>query len=375
MSRSRSEASSSALVGTTRVGRDPRAVARTLKRGQVAIVDCVDLDAGAAEALARHAPACVVNASPSLTGRLVMRGAERLLALGVPLFDAGDRAVVAVPDGAACTIARGEDGAATFTSDGFDVTLTEVTADAVEERLAQARAGSALRVPELAAGALDLVRRDGPALVDGGAVRGLDLDLEGRDVLVVGAGPGFESQLAASRRAIKDLKMAVIATGDAADAVAAKHRIDVVVGPFEGVSDEVLARASRVVVHGESHAVAATRLGSLGVRYVSSESRLASEDLAVAIAASGGARTIVTVGLEASVTELIDSPKGASALLARMAAGSAWIDARTLVRVHRSRWTRLQGWLLVLVAAGALAGALSLHPSVRDAVSSLVGGS
>jgi uncharacterized membrane-anchored protein len=106
---------------------------------------------------------------------------------------------------------------------------------------------------------------------------------------------------------------------------------------------------------------------------VSSESRLESADLAVAIAASAGARLIATVGIDTAISELVDSGRGASALLARVAAGPAWIDGRTLARLYRSRWTRLQGWLVVLLAASALAAALALHPQVRDLVSSVTG--
>jgi hypothetical protein len=80
------------------------------------------------------------------------------------------------------------------------------------------------------------------------------------------------------------------------------------------------------------------------------------------------------VGIEASIADLVDSHRGASSVLAKIAAGPTWIDSRMLVRLHRSPWSRLQRWLLVAIAAASVAGALSLHPSVRDAVESLVNG-
>lgn len=364
------------ISGTVRLGRDPRVLARTLSKGNVAIIDRVDIDAASAEALANKAPACVINASPSLTGRFSARGAERLIARGIPLYDAADRTVLGIADGSHAVVSVAEDGdGATITVDDTEVELRAITADHIEEQRDKAPDGSALRVPELTAGALDLIHRDGPALVDGGAVRGLDLDLTGKDVLVVAAGAGFERQLRTLRTAVKELRMVVITTGEAADAVAAIHRIGLIVGPFDGVSDEVLKKAERVVVHGESHTAAATRLGALGVRYVSSDSRLEPADLAVAIAASGGARTIATVGLETTLPELIESPRGASALIARVAAGTAWIDGGMLARLYRSRWSRTQSWILVVIAVAALAGALTLHPDVRDLLETWFGGS
>ncbi len=376
MKRSRSSAGASSVSGVVRVGHDPRTLARRLRKGDIAIIDRADLDAASAEMLADRSPACIINASPSLTGRFQARGAERLVSRSITLIDVDDRAVLAATDGETITIdLAATDGGATVAIGGNTFEGIIIDSEFVKDRLASAMPGAGLRVPHLAASALDLIQRDGPAIVEGRAVPNLDVDLSNKDALVVTAGPGFRLQLGGLKRAIRDLDLVVIVTGDAADAVAENHRIDVIVGPLDGVSDEVLAGAKEVVVHGESLAVAATRLGSLGVRHVASESRLSSEDLAVAIAASAGARMIATVGIESSLSDLIDSHRGASSVLARLAAGPAWIDGRMLARLHRSPWSRLQGWLLVIIAAASLAAALSLHPVVRDALERLVGGS
>ncbi|WP_291378564.1 putative cytokinetic ring protein SteA [Demequina sp.] len=366
------------LSARVRVGHDPRTLARVLKRGEIAIIDRADLDAASAELLADREPACVINVSPSLTGRFEARGASTLLARSIPLVDATDRTLIAAADGDEVsvdfTVEAGSDGRrAIVTSGPGSVECRVVDAEHIESRQTEAKAASASRLPRLTASALDLVQRDGPALVDGDAVPHLELDLAGKDVLVVTAGPGYKNQLAALRRVVRELRPVVIVTGDAANVVAEHHGVDVIVGPIEGVSDEVLSKASRVVVHGESNAVATTRLGALGVRHVSSASRLESADLAVALAASAGARLIATVGIDTAIPDLVDSAQGASALLARVAAGPAWIDGRMLARIHRSRWSRLQGWLVVVLAALAAAAALALHPQVRDVVTRVTG--
>ena len=376
MKHPRVKAGASSVSGVVRVGHDPRTLARRLRKGDIAIIDRADLDAASAEMLADRSPACIINASPSLTGRYQARGAERLVSRNITLVDVDDKGVLAATDGESITIdLAASEGGATVAIGGATFEGVVIDSEYLKDRMAAALPGAGLRVPHLAASALDLIHRDGPALVEGRSVPNLDLDLSNRDALVVTAGPGFRPQLKALKRAIRDLKLVVVVTGDAADAVAENHRIDVIVGPLDGVSDEVLAKAKEVVVHGESLAVAATRLGSLGVRHVASESRLSSEDLAVAIAVSAGARMIATVGIESSLADLIDSHRGASSVLARLAAGPAWIDGRMLARLHRSPWSRLQRWLLVLIAAASLAGALSLHPVVRDAVERLMGGS
>ncbi len=376
MKRFRSTAGASSVSGVVRVGHDPRTLARRLRKGDIAIIDRADLDAASAAMLADRSPACVINASPSLTGRFQARGAGHLVSKSITLVDVNDRGVLAATDGEKVTIdLAASDGGVTVAIGGATFEGVVIDADFVRDRLADAVPGAGLRIPHLAASALDLIHRDGPALVEGRSVPQLEVDLSNRDALVVTAGPGYRVQLKALKHAMSDLNLVVIVTGDAADAVAEQTRIDVIVGPLDGVSDEVLAKAAEVVVHGEPIAVAATRLGSLAVRHVASDSRLSSEDLAVAIAASGGARMIATVGIESSLADLIDSHRGASSVLARLAAGPAWIDGRMLARLHRSPWSKLQRWLLVVIAALSLVAALSLHPVVRDAVERLLGGS
>lgn len=361
------------MTGDLVLGHDPRTLARRLPRGAIAVVDAVDLDAASAEALADRRPVAVINLSASVTGRFEARGAALLLRRGVPLYDAADRRLLAADDAAA----RIEDGGATATVrvGEIEAELRPVTEAAVAATVAGSQASAALRVPLLAASALDVVQRDGAAIVSGTLAPGLAVDLEGKDVLVVGAGAGYRSDLKAVRRAVKDKRMAVICTGDAAVEVAASHGIDVLIGPFESVPDDVLRKAKAVVVHGESHAVASTRLGALGVAHAASESRLESADLGVALAASAGARLIVSAGRPSSLAGLLDGPSGASALVARLAAGGAWVDAQTFASLYRPRWSRIAQWLWIVVAVGALGAALSLHPSVRDALAGLWGGS
>ena len=218
-----------------RVGHDPRTLARRLRKGDIAIIDKADLDAASAEMLAERAPACVINASSSITGRFQARGAERLVALGITLVDVEDRGILAATDGESITVdlAAAETGA-TIAMGGTTFEGVIVDSELVRERLEAAKPGTGLRVPHLAASALDLIQRDGPALVEGRSVPALALDFRDRDVLVVTAGPDFRPQLKALKRAIRDLDLVVVTTGDAADAVAEDHRIDVIVGPLDG---------------------------------------------------------------------------------------------------------------------------------------------
>src|SRR3712207_1957982 len=75
------------ITGTARVDRRTAQVAARLRPGEVAVIDHLDLDRAAADALAARAPAAVVNCSPSISGRYPNLGPEILLDAGVPLLD------------------------------------------------------------------------------------------------------------------------------------------------------------------------------------------------------------------------------------------------------------------------------------------------
>lgn len=296
-----------------------------------------------------------------------------VLDAGVPLIDLSDRDALGAEPGAQARIVAGDGDAVTVTLGDDEFAGVRVSREVVDAALARAEARASSRAPLLVASALDLITKDGPDAVEGAGVPHLGLDLADRDVLVVGATPDVDAQLHALRAYVREARPVVIATGDAAARVAERHRPDLIVGPLEAVPDDVLRKAGHLVVHGESHTVAATRLGALSLAHATSQSRLDSADLAIAIAAAGGARTIVTVGTDATVPELLDSPHGASTVVARLAAGPALIDARTLARVFRPRATRLLAWAWVAVAAVSVAAAVALHDGARAALTDLVG--
>ena len=76
------------ISGAVRCGRRTKDLVRRLQRGQIAVIDHVDLDSVGAQALVDAGVAAVVNLSPSISGRYPNRGPSVLLQNGVPLYDA-----------------------------------------------------------------------------------------------------------------------------------------------------------------------------------------------------------------------------------------------------------------------------------------------
>src|ERR1041385_5379527 len=75
------------LCGVARVDRRTKDLTKRLRAGEIAVIDHVDLDRPAAEALLACRPAAVVNAAKSLSGRYPALGLEILDSAGIPVVD------------------------------------------------------------------------------------------------------------------------------------------------------------------------------------------------------------------------------------------------------------------------------------------------
>ena len=89
------------VTGVARVDRHTEALLRRLRRGDVVVLDQVDLDRSTADALVAAEVGAVINAAPSISGRFPNLGPEILVDAGIPLVDAvGAEVLHAVKDGA-----------------------------------------------------------------------------------------------------------------------------------------------------------------------------------------------------------------------------------------------------------------------------------
>ena len=75
------------VTGRARVGRRTKDLIKTLRPGDIAVIDHQDLDRVAGEGLASSGVVAVVNASPSISGRYPNGGPMRVAEAGIPLVD------------------------------------------------------------------------------------------------------------------------------------------------------------------------------------------------------------------------------------------------------------------------------------------------
>jgi uncharacterized membrane-anchored protein len=349
------------LSGIARVDRHSGALLRRLKPGDIAVLDQVDLDRATADALVAAGVAAVVNASPSISGRFPNLGPEVLVAAGIVLLDdVGPQALHTIKDGARIRLHEG----AVYVG---EVRLAEgvaQTVDSVADAMVEAKSGLSHQLEAFAANTIEFMRRERALLLDGAGVPEVDVELAGRQVLVVAAGFDHSAELARLKSYVREYQPVLVGVGAGADALmAAGHRPHLIVGDPAEVSNAALTCGADVVVpaFADGHAPGLHRVQDLGAGAVTFPSSANAEDLALLLACHHGASIVVTVGLSASMAEFLDrgrSGSNASTFLTRLQLGGALVDSRVIAALYRSRISL--GAVLLMVGAALVAVAAAL---------------
>ena len=349
------------LSGVARVDRRTDALLRRLKAGEIAVLDQVDLDRVTADALVAAKVAAVVNASPSISGRFPNLGPEILVDNGVTLLDGvGADVLHAVKDGAKVRIHEG----VLYAGELELAKGKQQDVDSVADSLVEAKAGLIHQLEAFAANTIEFMRQERAMLLDGAGVPATDVELAGRQVVVVAAGFDHTGQLKKLRDYIREYRPVLVGVGAGADALlAAGHTPALIVGDPGEVSTEALTCGADLVVpaFADGHAPGLHRAQDLGVRAVTYPSSANPEDLALLLAAHHDAALVVTVGLSATMAEFLDrgrSGSNASTFLTRLQLGGALVDARVIAALYRSRISA--GAILLLIGAVLVAAVAAL---------------
>ena len=99
---------SKARSGRVRVDDRPKHLATRLERGEIAVINVADLDRDSAAALVEAAPTAVLNAQPSLTGRVAALGPRLILDAGITLVDDLGQDIMSLREGQDVTVTGGK---------------------------------------------------------------------------------------------------------------------------------------------------------------------------------------------------------------------------------------------------------------------------
>ena len=358
------------ITGIAKLDRRTKRITKRLRPGEIAVIDHIDLDRVAAEALVGCRVAAVVNAAPSISGRYPNLGPQVLVTAGIPVLDSvGDGVFDQLTDGQQVRL----DGDCLYAGATLVATGTRQDAESVAASMTDARVGLATQLEAFAANTMEYMRRERDLLLDGVGVPDLDTDLDGRHCLIVVRGYDYQQDLRALRPYIREFKPVLIGVDGGADAlVEAGYQPHLIVGDMDSVSDSALRCGAEVVVHAypDGRAPGLVRVQELGVQAVTFAAAATSEDIAMLLADEHGASLMVAVGTHATLSEFLDKGRGgmASTFLTRLRVGGKLIDAKGVSRLYRQRIGPGALLLLVLAALVAIAAALGASEVGRSYV-------
>jgi len=342
--------------GVARLDRRTKNLTKRLRPGEVAIIHHVDLDRVSAEALVATGVSLVVNAARSVSGRYPNLGPSILLDAGIPLIDdVGEDVFTLVTEGERLIV----DGNRLLDATGAVVaTGTLLTTEVLEEQLEQARAGLSDQIDAFALNTMTYLRAEKELLLEGVGVPEIRTRIEGRHVLIVVRGYDYRGDLDTLRPYISEYKPLLIGVDGGADALMeAGYKPDMIVGDMDSCSDAALRSGAELVLHAyrDGRTPALERVEALGLQAVVFPALGTSEDAAMLLADSYGARLMVAVGTHLSLVEFLDKGRAgmASTFLTRLRVGSKLVDAKGVSRIYRSQ---VKGWhLALLVLSGVIA--------------------
>jgi uncharacterized membrane-anchored protein len=351
----RKRRSARALVGTARVDRRTKDLVRRLRPGEVAVIDHADLDRVSAEALAERAPAAVVNASPSISGRYPNAGPAVLARAGIPLVDrAGAGLLDRIHEGEEIRI----EGAQIFRDGELVASGTRLESDELERLQLAASSSMASELERFVGNTMEYLRSEGDVILRGSGLPQTRTQFDGRHALVLVRGHDYKEDLRALRGYVREVRPVLVAVDGAADALLEEgFRPDLIIGDMDSVSAAALTCGAELVVHAypDGRAPGMGRLRGLGLEALTFASAGTSEDIALLLAYERGADLIVAVGAHANLVEFLDKGRGgmASTFLVRLKVGPKLVDAKGVNRLYRTQVSR--GLMLLLVGSALLA--------------------
>jgi uncharacterized membrane-anchored protein len=336
----------SGAVGVARVDARTKNLTKRLHPGDVAVIDHLDIDTVAAEALVARRPAAVINAAASTSGRYPNLGPQILLKAGIPLIDGvGPQALSTIADGDQLRL----DGGDIYRGDELIGRGVVQTDDTVAASMEAARAGLAVQLEAFATNTMEYLRKERELLLDGVGVPDIRTSLEGRHVLVVVRGYHYKEDLQTLRSYVREYRPVIIGVDGGADAVLeAGLTPQLIVGDMDSVSDRALSSGAEIVVHAyrDGRAPGLERVQQLGIDPVVFPATGTSEDIAMLLADDKGAELIVAVGSHVTLVEFLDKGRSgmASTFLTRLRVGGKLVDAKGVSRLYRARISNLQLW-------------------------------
>ncbi len=362
------------FTGRARLDRRTKDLVKRLERGDIAVIDHVDMDRVSAEELLDTGVEVVVNAARSISGSYPNEGPLLLVRAGVVLLDdVGQDVFERVGEGDEIDIVGGDVLiAGEMVASGRRLSVVDI-----ESAMTDAATRIDERLDAFVANTMEFIDKERGLLMGPVSVPVVRTHFDGRHALVVVRGHDYKDDLRTLVPYVREMKPVLIGVDGGADALLERGlKPDVIVGDMDSVSDKALRSGAELIVHAypDGRCPGRARLKDLGLEGVEWRAPGTSEDLALLLASERGADLVVAVGAHWNLIEQLDKGrKGmASTFLVRLRVGPRLVDAKGVSRLYRA--TVRPGQLVVLVLAGllALVVVIGISPGARAFISLIV---
>jgi uncharacterized membrane-anchored protein len=363
------------VAGPARKGRRTKDLIKTLRPGDIAVVDHVDMDAIAAWGLVEKKVAAVVNSSLPTSGRYPNRGPVILAGEKIPLYFLPDPASFdQIVEGQPLRITV--DGILRQPS-GLEVPVELWTERRIADESDKARGNLGVELEKFTANTLGYINEERALLLESVPVPELKgvRSFSGRHAAVVVRGEGYKDDLVSITGYVQDFKPILIGVDGGADALLEYgFRPDIILGDMDSVSDRALRCGACIVVHAYADGTAPglERVNALGLSAELFPIAGTSEDAALLLAYEKHAELIVAVGTHSTLESFLDKGrKGmSSTFLVRLKVGSRMVDARGVSQLHQRRVGGMEFLALLLSAFFVVAVLITQSPFGHTVVES-----
>ena len=356
------------IQGIARLGKRTKRLVKRLGRGDIAIIDHLDLDRVSAEDLIACGVEAVINAAHSSSGRyqnagpllLVQAGIHLVDAPGVPIFDL-------VEDGDHLVIRDGEilrNGHVIARGDVQDPETVQALTDQRRREIGEALEAFAentvqhmVQERELLTGRLELPQ--------------FATDFRDRTALVVVRGVDHQRDIQALRPYIRDVRPALVGVDGGANALIEEgYKPDMIVGDMDSATEATLRCGAELVVHAypDGRAPGREAVERLGLPYKVVPAPATSQDVAMLIAAEKGASLIVSVGSHFNLVEFLDKNRAgmSSTFLTRLRIGEILVDAKGVSRLYKPQPGSSPVLLVLAMGILVLVAVVLATPGLRE---------
>ncbi len=327
------------IAGVVRSDKKTKELAKRISSRELALISHRDLDQVAAKSLVRAGVRAVINTESSISGKYPNLGPGVLLEEGIPLIDEADSHLLQIiKDGERIEI---RDGGLIYCRGRPVGRGQELTRELLEERMAVVRQNLADELDDFVENTLSYARQE-KSLLLGLRVPEPEVQIEGRQALVVVRGTDYLEDLQAIEAYIREIRPVIIGVDGGADGcLKLGLKPDIIIGDMDSVSDGALLSGAELMVHAypDGRAPGRKRIRELELEATIFPAPGTSEDIALLLAYERGAELITVVGGHSSFIDFLEKgrPGMGSTFLVRLKTGSVLVDARGVNKLYRSK--------------------------------------